>query len=355
MSRRSKLGKQIVLTTGLVSVITTLIVFVGSFIFYDLMFALEPPPPGPPDSLLPQAPDYLIFAVVALCGLIVAVLIALRLARRLLAPLNSLAEGARRIATGDLTARAIPGDRSLGETARMVDDFNSMAMKLEDMVGNMATWNAAIAHELRTPLTILQGRLQGMIDGVFPADDAQLRNLLLHVEGLSRLVDDLRVVTLQDSGRLNMLLAPTDVSMEVRRAVESMRNVLESAGLAVELTLAPVVLHCDAARIRQAVLALLDNARRYAGPGYLRIALHSVDERVLIRIEDAGPGLSADFAPHAFDPFTRAEASRSRVSGGTGLGLSVVRAIAMAHQGDVRYERSPEGGAIFEIDLPREM
>ena len=87
MSRRSKLGKQIVLTTGLVSVITTLIVFVGSFIFYDLMFALEPPPPGPPDSLLPQAPDYLIFAVVALCGLIVAVLIALRLARSLLAPL----------------------------------------------------------------------------------------------------------------------------------------------------------------------------------------------------------------------------------------------------------------------------
>ena len=151
---------------------------------------------------------------------------------------------------------------------------------------------------------------------------------------------------------LDMLLAPTDVSHEVRRAVESIRNVLESADLELELTLAPVVVLCDAARIRQAVLALLDNARRYARPGYLRIGVRTTDERVLIRIEDAGPGLSEDFAPHAFDPFTRAEASRSRVSGGTGLGLSVVRAIAMAHQGDVRYERSTEGGAIFQIELP---
>lgn len=103
------------------------------------------------------------------------------------------------------------------------------------------------------------------------------------------------------------------------------------------------------------MLAVLDNARRYARPGYLRIAVHTADGRVLIRVEDAGPGLSADFAPHAFAPFTRAEPSRARVSGGTGLGLSIVRAIAMAHQGDVRYETSPEGGAIFVVELPTQL
>jgi len=328
-------------------------VFVGFFILYDLLFAIDPPPPvDPADSFLPHAPDYLVLAIALLGGLGVAVAIATRLARRLLAPLNSLAESARRIAAGDLSARAVPGDRSLGETARMVDDFNSMAIKLEDMAKNMASWNAAIAHELRTPLTILQGRVQGMIDGVFLKDEDQLRNLLEQVEGLKRLVDDLRVVTLQDSGRLEMLLAPARLDVEIQRAVELMRDGLREAGLMVEMSLAPTWAICDAARIRQAVLALLDNARRYAGPGRLLVTVERSGDEASIRVADAGAGLPVHFAPHAFELFSRADASRSRNFGGSGLGLSVVRAIAAAHRGQVSYGPSPIGGAMFRLRLP---
>lgn len=355
MRQRNRLSRQIVLSMGLVALITTLIVFVGSFVIYGVLytFFLPPPSSAPQDMLIPQAPDYLIFAALLLAALIVAIIIALRLARRILAPLNSLAESARRIATGDLAARAIPGDRSLGETAHLVDDFNTMAMKLQGMAADMAAWNAAIAHELRTPLTILKGRLQGLRDGVFVPNEALFHSLLFQVEGLSRLVEDLRVVTLQDSGRLQMRIEPTEIGAEVERALDSIRPALEEAGIRTELQIVPVIVHCDGPRIRQALLALLDNVRRYAAPGRLRIEVEPLDTRVVLRVEDEGPGLTAEFARHAFDPFTRDDASRSRESGGSGLGLSVVRAIAKAHGGDVSYAQSSVGGSIFEIDIPR--
>lgn len=352
MARRGKLSRQLVVSMGLVSVITTLIVFVGSFITYALLFWFIPPPPGhPPVRFLPAPLDYLIVATFLLLGLIVSVIVALRLTRRILEPLDSLAEGARRIAAGDLSARATPGDRSLGETAYLADDFNTMAMKLQDMAADMSAWNAAIAHELRTPLTILLGRLQGLNDGVFEPTQKLIRGLIDQVEGLSRLVDDLRTVTLQDSGHLEIHVEPTDLGEEIRRAVDAMLPVLNDAGLQVEVTIADVVLYCDAARMRQALVALLDNARRYAVPGKLKVRLLIGDGQAVLRVEDEGPGLEPGFARQAFEPFTRAEPSRLRKLGGSGLGLSVVRAIALAHGGEVRYRTAPGGGSIFEVAI----
>ncbi|WP_431825434.1 ATP-binding protein [Burkholderia sp. F1] len=354
MNTRSKLSRQIVLSMGLVSVTTTLIIFVGLFVIYGLLFTFSPPAQERViDVLIPHAADYLIFAILLLTGLIAAVVMATRLARRILKPLNSLAESARSIAAGDLAARAHPGDRSLGETALLVDDFNAMAIRLQGMTSEMTAWNAAIVHELRTPLTILRGRLQGLRDKVFEPDESLFRGLLNQVEGLSRLVDDLHIVTLQDIGRLDMNIQPTDIELEVRSAVDSVSDALHDAGFAVEMATTAIVVQCDGARIRQALLALLDNARRYAVPGKLRIEMAVHGSSVVLSVEDEGPGLSPEFARHAFEPFTRADVSRSRKFGGSGLGLSVVRAIAQAHQGHARYVTSRAGGSIFELDIPR--
>lgn len=354
-TERGRLGRQIVLSMGLVSSITMLIAFVGSIVIYGLLYLFAPPsgPLTPDDLFIPDPRDYLIFAILLLVGLVVAAVVASRLARRILAPLNSLAESARRIAAGDLEARALPGDRSLGETAHLVDDFNAMAVRLQRMTSDMTAWNAAIAHELRTPLTILRGRLQGMKDGVFKPDEAQIRGLLFQVEGLTRLVDDLHIVTLQDIGRLEMRVEPTRIDVEIRHAVDSVSDTLHEAGFTVELDLADVVVACDGARIRQALLGLLDNARRYAVPGRLRIALELHESTFALNVEDDGPGLAPEFAHQVFEPFTRADASRSRKFGGSGLGLSVVRAIALAHGGQAVYRSSAAGGSIFELVLPR--
>jgi two-component system sensor histidine kinase AdeS len=335
-----------------VAVIATLLLFVTFIASYAIYLSYFPPAPADMPSLLPEPQDYALLAICLLIGLSIAIVIALRLAKRILAPLNSLADGARRIAAGDLSARAAPGDRSLGETALLVDDFNLMAERLEETARSMSSSNAAIAHELRTPLTILRGRLQGLLDGVFQPDEATFRNLLAQTDNLTRIVEDLRVVTLSENQRLEMTIEPTDLGSEVEGAVEAFRPALEKAGFRVDTDLQHIVLACDGVRIRQALFALLENARRYATPGRLLIAMQRGGGAVVLSVEDVGPGLAPDFAARAFETFTRAEPSRSRQLGGSGLGLSVVRAIAEAHRGHASYRRSSAGGAIFEISLP---
>ncbi len=208
-----------------------------------------------------------------------------------------------------------------------------MARKIEDSASEMIAWNTAIAHELRTPLTILRGRIQGRTDGVFAPSDALFRNLLFQVEGLSRLVKDLRVVTLSDSRKLEMRLQPVVLGEHIRQTVDAMRAKLVEAGSRIEIDVTEIVVTCDSTRLCQALLALLENARRYATPVVLRMRMESNGQDIVLIVEDDGPGLSQDFADHAFEPFSRAEPSRSRRFGGSGLGLSVVRAVAEAHHG----------------------
>lgn len=348
---RRGLSRQILLLIVAVTVISAFFVYVGFYAAYALIAKFFPDMPLD-DSWLPSVSDLLTLAASILFALSVAGILALKLAQRILAPLNSLAESARRIANGDLTARAIPGDKSLGETALLVDDFNAMAQKLQVMADDVAYWNAAIAHELRTPLTILKGKLQGVADGVFVPTEELIRNLLLQIDGLARLVDDLRVVTLADSGRLDLQIERVALATDVREVASIVESTLKGAGFSLRLTLLDLTVLADPMRIRQALLALLNNVQRYATPGRVEITTLTFDSKAIIRIEDSGPGLPLEFAKRAFDPFTRADASRSRLYGGSGLGLSVVRAIAEAHGGQAACHNSDRGGAVFEISLP---
>lgn len=353
MMWRHGLSRQILLAMAAVTIIAALLVFAGFYVAFALIIAFYPGlMSGEGSWWLPSGPDIFTLALSIVLALIAAGWIALKLAARILAPLNSLAESARRIASGDLSARATPGDQSLGETAHLVDDFNTMAGRLQDMANDMSAWNAAIAHELRTPLTILRGKLQGVIDGVFAADEQLIRNLLLQIDGLSRLADDLRVVTLADSGHLDLRKEPIDLATEIERVADLVKPSFEEAGFFLKLTLVEVPILADGLRVRQALLALLENARRYATPGTIEVATLVSDGEAIIRVEDGGPGLPPEFARRAFEPFFRSDPARSRRNGGSGLGLSVVRAIAEAHGGKASYRKSSRGGASFEISLP---
>jgi two-component system sensor histidine kinase AdeS len=347
---RHGLSRQILLSMVVVTLTAALVVFFGFYISFAILVRFFPALVN--YDWMPSTTDLLIFTFLIFLALLAAGAIAFKLAARILTPLNSLAESARRIANGDLSARAVPGDQSLGETAHLVADFNAMAQRLQDIAEDMIAWNAAIAHELRTPLTILRGRLQGIADGVFTPDEALIRNLLLQIDGISRLVDDLRTVTLADNGRLDLRVGSVALAAEIRSVVDLLEPSLQNAGFSLELTLIDLVVLGDATRIRQALLALLDNAQRYAKPGRIEISTLKSDASAVIRIEDDGPGLPPEFARRAFDPFARGEPSRSRRYGGSGLGLSVVRAIADAHGGRVAYRTSSRGGAVFEVTLP---
>jgi two-component system sensor histidine kinase AdeS len=349
------LSRQILLSLTAVVVGVTVVVLISLYAFYAMLFQVNPPPEVcTADSWMPTWPEWVFMGLLVLAALLTATIAAARLAKRILTPLNSVADSIRRVAHGELNARAVAGDRSLGETAALVDDFNAMAERLQRTAHELVTWNAAIAHELRTPVTILRGRLQGLAEGVFIPDEAQFRSLLGQVEGLSRLIDDLRVLSLADGGHLNLRIAPVHIAGEIRELAELMGPALRVEGLEIELKLEEMMIVCDIMRIRQVLLALLDNARRYAKPGRVLIETRVSGAWIQISVQDDGPGLKEDLVEHVFDAFQRGNDSRSRESGGSGLGLAVVRAIAEAHGGRASYRHSVHAGAIFEVALPLE-
>jgi two-component system sensor histidine kinase AdeS len=184
----------------------------------------------------------------------------------------------------------------------------------------------AVAHELRTPLTILQGTLQGMVDDVFPMEKKALASLLLQAEGLSRIVEDLRTLSLAIDQQLVVQREKTDLAALINAVVASARPMLDAHGMTVERSLAGHVASVDAQRIRQALLALIENACHYAaGGGRLRFELAVESGEARLRVLDRGPGFPPDICARDPKPFLRGEPSRSRATGGTGLGLSVVQ------------------------------
>lgn len=343
------LSRQILLAMASVTVAAGLLVFFGTYLAFTILFYFSPWSEDTDNWL--TGFDFIILAILILIALIVAAIASIRLARRILKPLESLATSARQIKDGDLSARAVPGDHSLGETALLVEDFNAMAQRLQDMASDMKLWNATIAHELRTPLTILKGRLQGMIDGVFEPDEKSLQALVLQVDSLARLVEDLRTVTLADSGHLDLRLQPVRLKDEILKLAAVLEQDLKQEGFELKLDLSDVTVQVDPMRIRQALLALVTNARRYGHRGLIEISLGVESNQVILRVADEGPGLAPDIATSAFEPFRRGGQSGALEKGGNGLGLSVVRAIVEAHSGTVRYARSGTGGAMFEIAL----
>ena len=250
-----------------------------------------------------------------------------------------------------MSARAASFNNAQNETNQLIRDFNLLAEKLERMTNEQRFWNAAIAHELRTPVTILYGRLQGMLDGVFTPDNHQLRSLLVQVDGLKNLVEDLRVVSLEESGHLNLRLQEVNLSTEITAVVEFMKDALASTQQYVELDLVVNEVSCDPARIRQALIALLTNAIKHAVPGPIKIQTRKTQHSLILSVEDEGPGIPDTLIPDIFTAFRR---SSDNDASGSGLGLAVVAAIARAHNGEASCQPTIKGGTRFEIRWPYE-
>jgi two-component system, OmpR family, sensor histidine kinase AdeS len=359
MTSAKSLNRQLIHSMAGVTGVGLVLMCGGIYAFYALIyFRFFVPDLGDlggvpePDTYWPTLPEWVAFLVLWAIGLTGAIVAATRFARKLIRPLEAVANAARKLAMGNLEARAVHPANGFAETRQLVGDFNQMAAQLGKAEAEMRAWHAAIAHELRTPLTILRGQLQGFVDGVFTPDTPTLRGLLVQVEGLSRIVDDLKILTLAQNGRLELRLEAVDLAHEVASVTGIMRPELERAGLTLQLDLGRVEVQADGARIRQALTALLDNARSHAAPGEVRVETRATRDYAVLRVSDNGPGLPDGSLDHVFEPFWRADAFQSR-SGGSGLGLSVVRAITHAHGGIVVAMPGTPKGAVFEIRLQR--
>lgn len=342
------LSRKIVLTMVSTALGVTLFVVLTSYAFYYLWLKYWPQN-FPEDSFVPTGPEWTWLITVTLIALLASAVVAINLSRRILVPLNSVTEGIRQLAQGNLNARASTGNSSLGEATQLAEDFNFLAARLQQMTEEQSFWNAAIAHELRTPVTILRGRLQGLAEGVFTPDEEQFRRLLSQIEGLNQLIEDLRVVSLAEGGHLSLRLKQVNLDREIRSVADMMAESMAKAEQSLVLDIQPQQSSCDPDRIRQALLALLENARLHAVAGTVTIQLRQENSLNYLRVTDQGPGIPESFIPHVFTAFRRAADTHTS---GSGLGLAVVLAIARAHGGNAICLNTTTGGSTFEICWP---
>ena len=282
--------------------------------------------------------------VLVLLALVVAFV---AVVRRVGWPIGDLVAAAQRIAEGDFSVR-VPahGPPTIRAVARA---FNDMAERLAIQERQRRELMADIAHELRTPLSVVQGRLEGLIDGVYPRDAAQLEPILEETRVLARLVEDLRTLANAESGVLTLDREPTDIEMLVQDVAAAIRDEAAAASATLTIDDGPnVVARVDPLRFRQILLNLTANAVRHGGAGN-RIALRVRQDAgsLTVRVSDSGPGIPADELPHVFDRFFKRAGSR-----GSGLGLAIARTLARAHGGDITVESRPGQGTAFEVRVP---
>lgn len=344
------LRRQIIQSLAVMALGIICLSVIGTYVFYA--FAMTYLPGSISDTMIPSRVEMVWIGCTVIAALGMAVFVAVRLSRRLITPLNSVAHSLREVAEGRLDARAVIDEQSMGETAQLVRDFNAMAERLQGMTREREFWNAAIAHELRTPVTILRGRLQGLAEGVFSPSCELFEGLLRQVEGLNRLIEDLRVLSLNDSGHLDVQRVRVRLADELSSVLEVFAPRFATQGFELRSELdANLLVECDVVRIRQALMALLENALLHADPGHLSVRLYQKNGFFHLSVEDEGPGIDSSLAAKIFDAFRRGDPARSRKTGGSGLGLAVVKAIAEAHDGNVAVQPIGAGSA-FVMSWP---
>jgi signal transduction histidine kinase len=284
--------------------------------------------------------------LVILFGLFLAGLLAVTM-RRVGAPLGDVVEAADRLASGDYTARVAehgpPSLRTVGHA------FNSMAARLESQDRQRRQLMADIAHELRTPLSVIQGRIEGLLDGVYPRDDAELGQALAQTRMLARLVDDLRTLAHAESGTLILQREPTDVVALTQEVVDTFSAEAKSRQVSVRLDALPdpPLVSVDPLRLREILMNLLSNALHHTSAnGLISIELTATSDRVVVKVADTGTGVAAEDLPKIFDRFYKGSTSR-----GSGLGLAIARNLVTAHGGEIKADSQQGHGTTITFSL----
>jgi two-component system sensor histidine kinase BaeS len=288
-------------------------------------------------------------------------------AGRLVRPLTRLEQAAAAVARGDLGRRSGLADRT-DEFGQLGRTFDSMAGQLQLAEETRRRFLQDSAHELKTPLAVIEATSSAMIDGVYTPERRHLETIRDQSRVLARIVDDLRTISLAEGGHLPLQRRPLDV----RAVLESVASAFEARAVAGSVRLSTdgpsgLTVEADPDRIRQIVGALVDNALRHTPTGG-SVRLVAIASRaagpavggkiaparpvVQIAVEDSGPGIPEEALASIFERFYQADPSRSRGTGTSGLGLSIVKALAEAHGGRAGAENRPEGGARLWIELP---
>ena len=301
-------------------------------------------------SLVDDINDFLLWSGLLAGG--AGVLLAVGFSRRTLAPLRNLRAVAERLGTGDFSQRVAVSGQT--ETAELGRTFNAMAEELQRAEEKRRRLVADVAHELRSPLANIQGYIEGIRDGLIPADADTIETLHQQVLHLAHLTEDLRLSALAESGELRLDPQPASLPGLLQSALDAVRTRAETKRIALSLETAelpPVPM--DIARIGQVVANLLENAIQHTPEGgSIRIEAERAGTSARVTVADTGAGIPADELDLVFERLHRVDPSRSRTTGGAGLGLTLAKQLVEAHGGSIYVDSTVGRGSRFTFELP---
>jgi len=312
---------------------------------------------SPPSSLVSTQLLYAAIGRYFLWGGLVAIGIALiitfLLSRRILSPVKALTSAAQRFGHGDFSQSVEIKDR--GEIGELAKAFNSMASDLERVEQLRRNMVADIAHELRTPLSNIKGYLEAILDGVKKQDTETIRSLNEEATLLSRLVDDLQELSLAEAGKLKLDCKPEDIGNLVKQAVSTMQEQATAKGLLVFTNLPETLpkVKIDSHRINQVLRNLLKNAIAHTEKGgSITVTAQEQSGWVKVSVADTGEGIPPEALPYIFERFYRVDKSRTRATGGIGLGLTIAKQLVEAHGGEIEAQSELGKGSRFIFTVP---
>jgi signal transduction histidine kinase len=289
------------------------------------------------------------FAAILGVGLLVAFVATGRAVRRMARPMAEVMEAADRVAAGDYSARV--EEQGPGEMRRLARSFNAMTARLATSEEQRRNLLADLAHELRTPLSVIQGHVEGILDGLYAPDRAHLDPVLEETRVMARLLEDLRTLSTAEAGVLRLHREPVDPEHLVADAVAAFRSRAQGAGVRLEGRTAADLprVEADPIRIGEVLSNLLLNAVRHTpAGGSVVVAAEPADHGgVAFAVRDTGAGVPPDILPHVFDRFVKAADT-----GGAGLGLAIAKSLVEAHGGTITAESSSGNGTTMRFVLP---
>jgi len=292
--------------------------------------------------------------LISVLSIFLAAIIAVFIAQHLLSPIKPLAQATRALTVGRSDTRIEVTE--VDEIGQLQKDFNSLAQTLENNEKTRRQWIADISHELRTPMAVLLGEIAALQDGLRQPTDKNLDSLYSEIIRVNQLIDDLYQLSMSDIGALEYKKEEIELFDVLDDVVSSFEDQLSAKSIEINIALdkyQPCIILADSQRLYQLFSNLMQNTLRYTNEGgRCEISCEKMGQKVFVNWQDSEPGVPDHILENLFDRLFRAEESRNRASGGAGLGLSICKNIAEAHDGLITVQHSPLGGLWFQIIFP---
>ena len=292
-------------------------------------------------------------AIIGILSIMTSIAIIWIISRRTLNPITNIVNTSKYLSKGDFTKRI---DQSVsGELSEIVTAFNYMASELQKLDEQRKIMIADIAHELRTPMTNLKGYIEGWSDGIIKPDNETLKILDYQVNTLSKIIDDLSTLSLAESGMLSLNISEFELNNKISEIINNFKLRSQSQNININNNITPdITINYDPQRFTQIVTNILNNSILATDDGgIISFSTSTNNNNLLLKISDNGTGIPKDELPYIFDRFYRTDKSRNRQSGGSGLGLSIVKYLIESHNGTIKINSELSKGTEVLISIKK--